>query len=113
MPASRRISLAFLTMVSIMMFLSPFILAVPGGRIGWFTVMAVMAIIPALVGPGKMRTYGVIAFTLSLLLLVVDYRNGLVYQSLLEMGSKRTGSMKEPLHAEPEWIDSTNQKRKN
>jgi len=73
---SARISKISLIVFVVLLVLSAFLLSVAGEYWPWYTVMAVFAIVPLVVGPRRYRLIGAVALLLSVILIVSDYAAG-------------------------------------
>jgi hypothetical protein len=73
---STRISKISLTVFVVLLVLSAFLQSVAGDYWLWYAVMSVFAVVPLVVGPGRYRVIGAIAFVLSGVLIIGDIAAG-------------------------------------
>jgi hypothetical protein len=78
-----KISKICLITYAILLILSAFLAAGPGGSVGWFCIMAVSAIPPIIAGPKWHRILGIIALLIAITLAVSDYNAGKRRQNTL------------------------------
>jgi hypothetical protein len=75
-----RISKISLSVFTILLVLSPFLLSVPGEYWPWFAVMSIFAVVALISGPRRYRLFGAGALALAVLLIVDDYAAGKRFQ---------------------------------
>jgi hypothetical protein len=73
---SARISKISLIVFLVLLVLSAFLLSVAGDYWPWYSVMAIFAVVPVLVGPNRYRIFGAVALLLSLCLILGDIESG-------------------------------------
>ena len=73
---SARISKISLIFFVVLLVLSGFLLSVVGDYWPWYSVMAIFAVIPVLVGPKRYRIFGAVALLLSVVLIFSDIELG-------------------------------------
>ena len=71
----------FSLIVFVMLFvLSGFLLSVSGDYWPWYSVMAIFAVVPILVGPKRYRIFGIVALLVSVYLILGDIESGKLHR---------------------------------
>lgn len=73
-----RVSRASLLVFTVLLALSGFLTAAPGGGVGWYGFMFACALVALVAGPCVPRVLAAVALVISLFLIVADYRAGTV-----------------------------------
>jgi hypothetical protein len=93
---SARISKISLIVFVVLLVLSAFLLSVAGDYWPWYSVMAIFAVVPVLVGPKRYRIFGAIALLLSLVLISGDIAAGKHHRQKMEQIRVRWSSTNAP-----------------
>ena len=71
-----RISTICLAVYVILLVLAEFVPAASGGMVGWFCIMALIALLPVVAGPRRYRILGVVALLVAIAFAGADYQAG-------------------------------------
>jgi O-antigen ligase len=93
---SARISKISLIVFVVLLVLSVFLLSVAGDYWPWYSVMAIFAVVPVLVGPNRYRIFGAIALLLSVYLIFGDIESGKHHRQQMQQIRDRLSSTNAP-----------------
>ena len=93
---SARISKISLIVFVVLLVLSAFLLSVAGDYWPWYSVMAIFAIVPVLVGPKRYRIFGAVALLLSVYLILGDIESGKHHRQRMQQIRDRWSATNKP-----------------